>query len=254
MKLSCVVTLLVAFLGGAGPSAAWELKDITYKTDSAGKVVFSHNNHLRKKSRKSANANCKSCHASSLKVTARATMADMEKGKSCGFCHNGRRAFALSHCTRCHPVKEISYAVKETGPTRFSHKRHLATYQCGDCHNKLFKAGPNRHVAMADMAKGKSCGACHNGKTAFATGECTRCHPVKDVSYKVNGLGGVTFSHKVHLNMYSCGECHAGIYLPGPGNKAASMSAMEGGRSCGACHDGKSAFTVKENCDRCHAS
>jgi c(7)-type cytochrome triheme protein len=30
------------------------------------------------------------------------------------------------------------------------------------------------------------------------------------------------------------------------------MDEMEKGKSCGACHDGKTAFTVKENCDTCH--
>jgi c(7)-type cytochrome triheme protein len=27
---------------------------------------------------------------------------------------------------------------------------------------------------------------------------------------------------------------------------------MEKGRSCGACHDGKAAFSVKANCASCH--
>jgi c(7)-type cytochrome triheme protein len=31
------------------------------------------------------------------------------------------------------------------------------------------------------------------------------------------------------------------------------MTEMEGGRSCGACHDGNTAFTVGENCETCHA-
>ena len=30
---------------------------------------------------------------------------------------------------------------------------------------------------MKEMQKGKSCGACHNGKTAFSVkGDCTKCH------------------------------------------------------------------------------
>jgi c(7)-type cytochrome triheme protein len=30
---------------------------------------------------------------------------------------------------------------------------------------------------MAEMEKGKSCGACHDGKTAFATtANCAKCH------------------------------------------------------------------------------
>jgi c(7)-type cytochrome triheme protein len=30
------------------------------------------------------------------------------------------------------------------------------------------------------------------------------------------------------------------------------MKAMEQGKSCGACHNGKVAFSVKENCESCH--
>ena len=30
---------------------------------------------------------------------------------------------------------------------------------------------------MGDMEKGKSCGACHNGKDAFSSsGDCDKCH------------------------------------------------------------------------------
>lgn len=38
----------------------------------------------------------------------------------------------------------------------------------------------------------------------------------------------------------------------GKGNVTVSMAGMETQKSCGACHDGKSAFTVKENCEKCH--
>jgi len=30
------------------------------------------------------------------------------------------------------------------------------------------------------------------------------------------------------------------------------MKAMESGKSCGACHDGKTAFSVKGDCAKCH--
>jgi c(7)-type cytochrome triheme protein len=105
---------------------------------------------------------------------------------------------------------------------------------------------------MAEMEKGKSCGACHNGKTAFKTGECVKCHPIKEKSYKVADAGDVLFSHRFHMGMYSCSECHPRLYIPGRGNPTVTMTEMEGQKSCGACHDGKSAFTVRENCERCH--
>ncbi|WP_243688202.1 c(7)-type cytochrome triheme domain-containing protein [Geotalea toluenoxydans] len=178
--------------------------------------------------------------------------ADMDKGKSCGMCHNGAKAFALSGCTSCHKVRQITYNVKETGPTTFSHSAHLKTMQCSSCHNTIFKPGPNKRVNMAEMEKGKSCGACHDGKKSFALSKCTRCHPVKDRSYKIAGAGNVEFSHAFHLEAYGCKDCHAHLYSHRGHKKAVTMAEMEKGKSCGACHDSKTAFTVKENCDRCH--
>lgn len=244
---------LAALLGSTTCAAGLELKEITYNTPDAGKVVFSHNSHLKKKgSKKNPSFNCKACHSDTARKNAHFTMREMERGKSCGACHDGKRAFALAKCTRCHKVREITYQVKETGPVVFSHTRHLQSYQCNSCHNRLFKAGPNRPVGMAAMEKGKSCGACHNGRVAFSVAECTGCHPVKEVRYRVKDAGDVPFSHTIHIGMYKCGECHTGLYLPASGNRTVSMGGMEKGGSCGACHDGKTAFTVMENCEKCH--
>ena len=124
--------------------------------------------------------------------------------------------------------------------------------QCNSCHNKIFNAGPNNKITMAAMEKGKSCGACHNGKAAFAVGQCVKCHPFRDKNYAVKDAGDVTFSHDLHKGMYGCAECHPRYYKPGKGNPTVSMTQMEARKSCGVCHDGKTAFTVKENCARCH--
>jgi c(7)-type cytochrome triheme protein len=59
----------------------------------------------------------------------------------------------------------------------FDHGKHLAGgAKCADCHPKLFamKKGSAK-LAMDDMAEGKTCGACHNGKRAFATMDGDRC-------------------------------------------------------------------------------
>lgn len=245
--------LLIASLTYSAPYvSALELKDVTYDTKGGGKVVFSHNVHLKKKSSKSPNIGCKSCHNDNMKMKTRYTMADMEKGKSCGMCH-GKTAFPLSNCTACHKVKDISFKIKETGAVSFSHNKHLKTMQCNACHDKLYNAGPNnKRVSMAEMEKGKSCGACHNGKTAFSISKCGACHPTKDVVFKVKGLTNVKFSHNAHINMYKCGDCHTKIFSPSSSNKVVTMTEMEHGKSCGACHDGKTAFTVAGNCDTCH--
>jgi len=247
-----IVLITAALLGTATVVPALELKDITFTTTDAGKVVFSHNVHLQKKTRTTPNLNCKACHNSKMEKNVRYTMADMEKGKSCGMCHNGTKAFALAKCTGCHKVSDKIYKVKATGPTVFSHTAHLRTMQCNACHSRLYKTGPNPVASMADMEKGKSCGGCHDGKKSFALSECAKCHPYRDKHYAVKDAGKVTFSHKFHTGMYGCGECHPKLYIPGKGNAAVSMTGMEEQKSCGVCHDGKSAFTVKENCAKCH--
>ncbi|MDR3578404.1 MAG: cytochrome c3 family protein [Oryzomonas sp.] len=252
MYRNVIVSITLAVLLSGMTAYALNLKNITFATDNAGVVVFSHKNHIRQK--QMAN-NCKSCHDTiyPFKIKASYTMADMEKGKSCGACHDGKNAFALKNCVRCHQVKEITFAVQATGPTRFSHKIHLAAEpNCNACHPALFAAGHNNPVTMNEMKQGKSCGACHNGKTAFSIDNCIACHPVKDQKYTIKGAGKVTFSHATHMSRYQCSGCHTKLYSLPRSKSRVSMKAMEKGRSCGACHDGKAAFSVKANCATCH--
>jgi c(7)-type cytochrome triheme protein len=328
MRLRSTIIILTALTGGVSTASALELKDITFDTAGAGKVVFSHKVHLKKKAEKTANVSCKSCHSTAKETKKHYTMADMEKGKSCGKCHNGQVAFTINKCTGCHKVKEITFKVKETGPvhfshtahlknmqcnachtklyatshskkqvsmaemekgkscgachdgtkafsieqcdachptpkeivfnvksagpTIFSHSKHVANYKCNACHTKLYAIGVNKHITMAAMEKGKSCGACHNTKEAFAVAECQKCHPVKDINFKVANASNVKFSHTNHLAMYKCNACHTGTFPLKSGGKPVTMSQMQKAKSCGACHDGKTAFTVTGNCDSCH--
>jgi len=87
----------------------------------------------------------------------------------------------------------------EQGPVEFHHVAHREAFgeekPCTRCHikPKLFpmkrKAGEARLViTMEEMEQGKSCGACHdgkttiNGKTAFSVASeenCARCHKKK---------------------------------------------------------------------------
>jgi c(7)-type cytochrome triheme protein len=231
---------------------AIDIKDVPLKIANFGKVIFNHNEHFKQEGIKN---NCKTCHNAiyNLRKKDRFTMVDMEKGKSCGACHNGKRAFDLKDCIKCHKVTDITMKVKETGPVTFSHKKHVTANNCALCHPKIYDMAARKPVTMVQMEKGKSCGACHNGKEAFKTEECIKCHPFKDVDFKVPDTGNVKFSHELHTGMYPCGDCHVKLYLPSAKNKRITMAEMEAAKSCGACHnEGKGAFTVKENCDRCH--
>jgi c(7)-type cytochrome triheme protein len=251
MKCRIIFSSLVMFLSFHCAAFAVTVRDAVYETKSAGKVVFNHANHLNKKG---LTNNCRACHDSifDLKKKKHYSMADMEKGKSCGACHDGKKAFSSEKCVHCHQTKEITYKVKATGPTGFSHKLHLAkSADCSVCHPSVFAAGPNKHFTMEDMEKGKSCGACHNGKKAFGLERCVSCHPVKEITFEVKETGPTHFSHKNHIEVAGCGKCHPKLYSVSQKNKRVGMAAMEKGKSCGACHNSNQAFSVKE-CSKCH--
>jgi c(7)-type cytochrome triheme protein len=50
-------------------------------------------------------------------------------------------------------------------------------YSCDSCHPSLFqmKKGAAK-ITMDSLNKGQFCGACHNGKAAFSTGDPRKCH------------------------------------------------------------------------------
>jgi len=64
-------------------------------------------------------------------------------------------------------------------PSVFPHWVHRIRYRCDACHDSLFamKSGTTP-VTMDLMKEGKVCGACHDGKAAFASSfqTCSRCH------------------------------------------------------------------------------
>ena len=74
-----------------------------------------------------------------------------------------------------------------------------------------------------------------------------------DIILKSKG-GDVTFSHDTHVNgmAQACTECHDKLYLSKGQHKAVTMKQMQKGKSCGTCHNGKKAFSVKGDCAKCH--
>ncbi|MDH3328542.1 MAG: hypothetical protein OEM01_04855 [Desulfobulbaceae bacterium] len=91
-------------------SAGYFPDDITL-SDAEGKstAVFSHKKHTAREKLK-----CIECHPKVfiMKVDDKVvkggqlTMAEMKKGRYCGCCHNGQKAFSVSDvksCRRCHP-------------------------------------------------------------------------------------------------------------------------------------------------------
>jgi len=152
---------------------------------------------------------------------------------------------------------KVVFQVPDAGTAEFSHYVHLDALgkNCTACHNRLYnvETAKNKTLTMAEMEKGKGCGSCHNGQRAFSVkGDCTSCHMAPEKTFVVEDAGNVLFSHEAHTAMFGCSECHPDLFKAGKGNKRQTMSAMEGGASCGACHDGSTAFSVAEDCESCH--
>lgn len=249
----CLVSL------AAGMASAKETKDIAYKMKTGDTVVFSHDLHLAQ-----YNNNCRVCHNAifNLKSRKHFSMAEMEKTRSCGACHTGIKAFSVTSekdCARCHRggLKPITYKVKNATPAIFPHDVHLAATggKCRSCHGSII-TGAEKNVTMEQMEKGKTCGACHNGKKAFTVaGNCGKCHKgmtPRTITFNVKGISNATFSHDVHTAMYKCADCHTKLFAYKAGLAHVSMGDMDKGKSCGACHNGKDAFSSAGDCEKCH--
>jgi c(7)-type cytochrome triheme protein len=74
-----------------------------------------------------------------------------------------------------------------------------------------------------------------------------------DITLKNKG-GNVIFSHDSHVEgmALACTDCHDKLYLSKGQHKTVTMKQMRSGKSCGACHNGKKAFSVKGDCAKCH--
>ncbi len=75
-----------------------------------------------------------------------------------------------------------------------------------------------------------------------------------DITFSVQGAANVVYSHDMHVTRagLKCADCHYKIFKMGKMQNQATMADMQNGISCGACHNGQKAFTVKGNCNRCH--
>jgi c(7)-type cytochrome triheme protein len=85
----------------------------------------------------------------------------------------------------------------------------------------------------------------------------------KDLSLTATGdQPPAMFNHEKHVTERTekCGACHTKLFQMKAGKTAEkkgklTMAAMEGGKFCGACHDGEKAFGVKaadKACAKCH--
>lgn len=99
----------------------------------------------------------------------------------------------------------------------------------------------------------KRCVAVVAGIVLLGAGSALAAVGGGDITLKNKG-GDVIFSHEVHVGGagQKCQECHPALFTNAKQHKAVNMKAMQKGKSCGACHDGKTAFSVQGDCAKCH--
>jgi c(7)-type cytochrome triheme protein len=74
--------------------------------DSPGPVLFNHSMHVSEDS-----PDCSGCHPRPFRIlkggtSIAITHERMEKGQQCGFCHDGKKSFALDEdCSFCHQAE-----------------------------------------------------------------------------------------------------------------------------------------------------
>jgi c(7)-type cytochrome triheme protein len=77
-----------------------------------------------------------------------------------------------------------------------------------------------------------------------------------DIVFNPKKANPVTFSHDFHVKDLglACQKCHPNPYITRDKDKPLTMAAMNQGKSCGACHNGKGGFSVKakDKCGMCH--
>jgi c(7)-type cytochrome triheme protein len=177
MPIRRIMLAMIFVLTAPLALSAKETKDVPYPFKNADPVIFRHDVHLAK-----YNKDCKTCHDGIFdpKNPRHYTMEEMGKGKSCGACHTGAKAFGIAEgkdCVRCHTGQLRNIAIKVDGATDaiFSHTSHSGAYGCNDCHGKLLRFKPGvKHYTIGEKP---CCGDCHDGKVAFPSESCEKCHP-----------------------------------------------------------------------------
>ncbi len=268
-----IISLFLICLVSTGASAAGPAKGILY-TQPLESVFFSHQDHVRK------GTTCATCHSGLFEMEALNaqknkdfTMDSLYRGKYCGACHNGKKAFASdTQCARCHLGTNAPVVQKEMPEYKmsvtlgrgdkivaFNHEPHLKKASCRTCHNALFQPGEGTaKIGMADHSGGKYCFRCHDEqeKNGFSVNDCNRCHkkspsaPAETIKYG-KGAKAVSFKHETHQLKSGCKTCHPKFFAYRKSGIRMDFNDHVNGKACFACHAKKNG-TAFYACNRCH--
>ncbi len=182
----------------------------TVGADSA--VVFRHGPHVALAANR-----CTACHPRYFRIlvpTRALRHREMNAGRACGACHDGRQAFGVRDpgaCASCHvgrsamagraaapggegaPAaprgpKPLVFPQGEAspGPVTFRHDTHSGGKAgCVACHPRPFAVKRSASPPGTAMHEAEGCGRCHDGTGAFdlaAEDACARCHAQEEAA------------------------------------------------------------------------
>jgi c(7)-type cytochrome triheme protein len=94
LSVSCFIFSIATFAFAVGSG-----KQVEFDGKTTGKIIFDGKAHADK------GLKCADCHGKPKLFEMKKmplNMDDMKAGKSCGACHDGKKAFNVSECTKCH--------------------------------------------------------------------------------------------------------------------------------------------------------
>ncbi len=205
----------------------------------------------------------------------------------CDRCHTGGPAKPAT-CAGCHNIPTSGAPMTSLGCQSCHQKEQQLQpiAACTTCHSGLgglHTAGMHPSVGCTACHKPhtwlpvsrETCLTCHGDKTQHYPGQpCAACHsfrppakgaktaaptgpPAVTLPAEPGSPGPVTFVHTVHLAKgLSCSACHPALFKMQQGGLKLTMDGMAAGKYCGACHNGKRAFSVMDGdkCFTCHKS
>lgn len=232
-------------------------------------VVFSHWFHrIRYK--------CKVCHENIFIMKKGAndiTMASIMKGEFCGKCHDGKVAWDLIYCDRCHSFKPEDQKEVQAAPVSDGARSQVyldtsgklaGTGDSGQFAGEIYKIGLGWHPKALDFPEAPKDRYSLTNWAEMLKRELIT--PKESLDPKEKGtppfdleivmpaktglIEGAYFPHTTHTLWLSCENCHTKLFLPVAGINNLTMSEIVKGNACGACH-GKVSFPLND-CMRCH--
>lgn len=246
LLLCPLLLLLVIFLPtptDAKMKKSYQYGDIIMLNSKAenggGAVTFRHWTHRDKYT-------CRLCHVdlefSQLAGDTDILEEDNQSGRYCGACHDGKEAFSIKTCTRCH-AKDADHLTRMNRQAKkefYILQRSMPRSMYG---NKIdwMQAEYDGIITLKDkLPKFPS------PKRTFISNQ--RDEPLEP---SLPGLPNIIFSHRKHVTWNGCGMCHPQPFELKNGATTVNMQLIIDGNLCGRCH-GTVAFQIND-CALCHS-